>query len=135
MMKNKISHMIIYSLLILAVSAGLMLVTSCSDDTAYKQISQSEAKEIMDSDENVIILDVRELYEYEEGHIKGAVLIPYTEIENRAATELPDKESVILVYCRSGRRSKIAAQTLADLGYKNVMEFGGINDWEYGIEK
>ena len=135
MMKNKISHMIIYSLLILAVSAGLMLVTSCSDDTAYKQISQSEAKEIMDSNENVIILDVRELYEYEEGHIKGAVLIPYTEIENRAATELPDKESVILVYCRSGRRSKIAAQTLADLGYKNVMEFGGINDWEYGIEK
>ena len=123
------------SLLILAVSAGLMLVTSCSDDTAYKQISPSEAKEIMDSDENVIILDVRELYEYEEGHIKGAVLIPYTEIENRAATELPDKESVILVYCRSGRRSKIAAQTLADLGYKNVMEFGGINDWEYGIEK
>ena len=135
MMKNKISHMIIYSLLILAVSAGLMLVTSCSDDTAYKQISPSEAKEIMDSNENVIILDVRELYEYEEGHIKGAVLIPYTEIENRAATELPDKESVILVYCRSGRRSKIAAQTLADLGYKNVMEFGGINDWEYGIEK
>ena len=135
MMKNKISYMTIYSLLILAVSAGSMLVTSCSDDTAYKQISQSEAKEIMDSNENVIILDVRELYEYEEGHIKGAVLIPYTEIENRAATELPDKESVILVYCRSGRRSKIAAQTLADLGYKNVMEFGGINDWEYGIEK
>ncbi len=135
MMKNKISHMIIYSLLILAVFAGLMLVTSCSDDTAYKQISQSEAKEIMDSNENVIILDVRELYEYEEGHIKGAVLIPYTEIESRAETELPDKESVILVYCRSGRRSKIAAQTLADLGYKNVMEFGGINDWEYGIEK
>ena len=135
MMKNKISHMTIYSLLILAVSGGLMLVTSCSDDTAYKQISPSEAKEIMDSNENVIILDVRELYEYEEGHIKGAVLIPYTEIENRAATELPDKESVILVYCRSGRRSKIAAQTLADLGYKNVMEFGGINDWEYGIEK
>ena len=98
----------------------------------YKQITQSEAKALMDSETNYIILDTREQYEYDEGHISGAILIPYTEIESKAASALPDKEQLILVYCRSGRRSKIAAQSLADLGYTNVKEFGGIIDWEYG---
>ena len=99
----------------------------------YKQITQSEAKALMDSETNYIILDTREQYEFDEGHIAGAILIPYTEIEAKAASALPDKDQLILVYCRSGRRSKIAAQSLADLGYTNVQEFGGIIDWEYGV--
>ena len=98
----------------------------------YKQITQSEAKALMDSETNYIILDTREQYEFDEGHIAGAILIPYTEIETKAESVLTDKEQLILVYCRSGRRSKIAAQSLADLGYTNVKEFGGIIDWKYG---
>ena len=99
----------------------------------YKQITQAEAKALMDSETNYIILDTREQYEFDEGHIAGAILIPYTEIETKAESVLTDKEQLILVYCRSGRRSKIAAQSLADLGYTNVREFGGIIDWEYGV--
>ena len=89
----------------------------------------------MDSTEDVIILDVREQNEYDEGHIANAILLPYTEIEDKAEKVLPDKEALILVYCRSGRRSKIAAESLAELGYTNVKEFGGIIDWKYGTVK
>ncbi len=80
---------------------------------------------------------VLELYTYrnDEGHIPGAILIPYTEIENKAIELIPDKDKLILVYCRSGRRSKIAAESLAKLGYTNVKEFGGIIDWPYEVEK
>lgn len=101
----------------------------------YYQIPQDEAKRIMDEESNYIIVDAREQSEYDEGHIKGAIVIPYTEIEQKAEEMLPDKEQLILVYCRSGRRSKIAAQSLANMGYTNVKEFGGIIDWQYGIEK
>lgn len=101
----------------------------------YKQITQEEAKRIMDSEEEHIILDTREQSEFDEGHIPGAILIPYTEIEDKAKDFLPDKNAQILVYCRSGRRSKIAAETLAKLGYTNVKEFGGIIDWQYETEK
>ena len=101
----------------------------------YQQITQDEAKKIMDSSEDYILLDVREQSEFDEGHIPGAILIPYTEIDSKAETMLPDKEAQILVYCRSGRRSKIASESLAKLGYTNVKEFGGIIDWEYEIEK
>ena len=98
-------------------------------------ITSEEAKEIMDSQEGYIILDVRAQEEYEEGHIPGAIVIPHTEIEVRAEEELPDKGLLILIYCRSGRRSKIAAETLAELGYTNIREFGGILDWPYETEK
>ena len=101
----------------------------------YYQIPQDEAKRIMDEESDYIIVDAREQSEYDEGHIKGAIVIPYTEIEQKAEEMLPDKEQLILVYCRSGRRSKIAAQSLANMGYKNVKEFGGIIDWQYEIEK
>lgn len=101
----------------------------------YYQIPQDEAKRIMDEESDYIIVDAREQSEYDEGHIKGAIVIPYTEIEQKAEEMLPDKEQLILVYCRSGRRSKIAAQSLANMGYINVKEFGGIIDWQYGIEK
>lgn len=101
----------------------------------YEQISGEEAKKLMDSRKDYIILDARTSEEFNEGHIEGALLIPEYEIEERAEAELPRKDQLILVYCRSGRRSKIAAQALADSGYTNVKEFGGIIDWEYEIVK
>ena len=101
----------------------------------YEQITAEEAKKIMDSGVEHIILDTRERDEFDEGHIPGAILIPYTEIENKAEEMIPDKDKLILVYCRSGRRSKIAAESLAKLVYTNVKEFGGIIDWPYEIVK
>ena len=112
-----------------------IIVSEKGEKKMYQQITQQEAKRIMDSEEAHIILDTREQYEFDEGHIPGAILIPYTEIENKAEEILPDKTAQILVYCRSGRRSKIASEALAGLGYTNVKEFGGITDWEYEIEK
>ena len=88
----------------------------------------------MDSGEEYILLDVREQEEFEQGHILGAILIPYTEIDTKAEEMIPVKDVQILVYCRSGRRSKIAAESLANLGYTNVKEFGGNIDWPYEVE-
>ena len=99
----------------------------------FEQISQSEAKEIMDSGVSYFLLDARTQEEFDEGHIEGAVMIPEYEIESSQDKLPSDKNALILVYCRSGRRSKIAAQALCDLGYTNVKEFGGIITWEYEI--
>ena len=109
----------------------------CSDggSATYDQISGAEAKALMDSESGYIIIDARTQEEYDQGHIPGAILIPEYEIADRAEKELPDKDQLILVYCRSGRRSKIAAEELVKLGYTNVKEFGGIIDWEYEIVK
>ena len=109
----------------------------CSNggSATYEQISGAEAKALMDSESGYIIIDARTQEEYDEGHIPGAILIPEYEIADRAEKELPDKDQLILVYCRSGRRSKIAAEELVKLGYTNVKEFGGIIDWEYDIVK
>ena len=109
----------------------------CSDggSATYDQISGAEAKALMDSESGYIIIDARTQEEYDEGHIPGAIMIPEYEIADRAEKELPDKDQLILVYCRSGRRSKIAAEELVKLGYTNVKEFGGIIDWEYEIVK
>ena len=109
----------------------------CSDggSATYDQINGAEAKALMDSESGYIIIDARTQEEYDQGHIPGAVLIPEYEIADRAEKELPDKNQLILVYCRSGRRSKIAAEELLKLGYTNVKEFGGIIDWEYEIVK
>ena len=98
----------------------------------YEQITPVEAKYIMDSDNPYILLDVRTQEEYDAGHIEGAILIPDYEINTKAEAVLADKDALILVYCRSGRRSKNAASSLATLGYTNVKEFGGIIDWTYG---
>ncbi|MBE6753483.1 MAG: rhodanese-like domain-containing protein [Ruminococcaceae bacterium] len=100
----------------------------------YVSITAKEAKQLMDTEENYIIIDARTQEEYDVAHIPGAIMIPEYEIADRAEAELPDKEQLILVYCRSGRRSKIASQALADLGYTNVKEFGGIIDWPYETE-
>ena len=97
----------------------------------YEQITSAEAKEIMDTEQNYIILDVRTEEEFSEGHIAGAILIPDYEITEKAESILMDKEQQILVYCRSGRRSKNAASQLVELGYSKVKEFGGIIDWPY----
>lgn len=101
----------------------------------YEQITAEKAKELMDSETGYVIIDARTEEEYAEGHIEGAILIPEYEIAQRAESELPDKNRLILVYCRSGRRSKIASKALADLGYTNVKEFGGIIDWPYDVVK
>ncbi len=100
----------------------------------YTQITQDEAKQMMAQDDGHVIVDVRRRDEYDEGHIPGAILIPNESIENDPPAELPDPDQIILVYCRSGRRSKEAAQKLADMGYSNVYEFGGIIDWTGDIE-
>ena len=116
----------------------LLLLTGCggnSADGSYQQITQEEAKEMMDSQE-VIILDVREQGEYDSGHIPGAVLLPVGTIDETTAAEvIHEKDSTVLVYCRSGNRSKTASSTLAELGYTNIYEFGGINTWPYETEQ
>ena len=96
---------------------------------AYVSISQDEAKLMMQDDDGHVIVDVRRADEYAQGHIPGAILIPNESITNTPPEELPDKNQIILVYCRTGRRSKEASQKLADMGYVNVYEFGGIEDW------
>ena len=101
---------------------------------AYMNITQEEAKELMDTQENYIILDVRRQDEYDEKHIPGAILIPNEVIRERAEAELTDKDQLILVYCRSGNRSKQASEVLKELGYTYIREFGGIIDWPYEIE-
>ena len=108
---------------------------SADGSATYQQISGAEAKALMDSESGYVIIDARTQEEYDQGHIPGAILIPEYEIAARAENELPDKNQLILVYCRSGRRSKIAAEELVKLGYTNVKEFGGIIDWEYEIVK
>ncbi len=96
----------------------------------YKQISQSEAMKIMEEQTGYIILDVRTLDEFAQGHIPGAICVPNENIGTSDVPQLRDRSQMILVYCRSGRRSKEAAKKLADIGYTNVLEFGGINDWQ-----
>ena len=121
-------------LLTLALPFGCV---GCSGggSASYEQISGAEAKALMDSESGYVIIDARTQEEYDQGHIPGAILIPEYEIADRAKKELHDKNQLILVYCRSGRRSKIAAEELVKLGYTNVKEFGGIIDWEYEIIK
>ena len=120
---------------------AMMLLTACGQaqenkqEATYVSITAKEAKEIMDSQQGYIILDTRTEQEYDEGHIPGAIVISHDEILEKAEDILTDKDQLILVYCRSGRRSKLAAADLVKLGYTNVKEFGGIIDWPYEVEK
>ena len=121
------------------MTALLLLLTACSSGAqvmdgdgmvrSYTQISQDEAKEMMEHDDGHVIVDVRRPDEFAGGHIPGAVCIPNESIGSEQPEELTDLDQVILIYCRSGNRSKQAAQKLFDMGYTNVYEFGGINDW------
>ena len=115
---------------ILTVAVIIILtLTGCSDG-GYKKITTAQAKEIMEN-EQVIVLDVRTEEEFREGHIENAILLPNVEITLKAEEMLTDKDAKILVYCRSGRRSEAAARDLLEMGYKNVYDFGGLNEWEY----
>ena len=112
-----------------ALLAALLAACGVSSKTSYRQITADEAAQLMQEETGFVLLDVRTQEEYASGHIPGAICIPNETIGSEEIPELPDKDQLILVYCRSGNRSKQAAQKLADQGYTNVVEFGGINDW------
>lgn len=99
----------------------------------YQTITPQEGKQLLDSDSGVILVDVREQSEYDDGHIPGAILLPLGQINDQAATVLPDQAATIIVYCRSGRRSQSAANALLSLGYTNVLDMGGISSWPYDV--
>ena len=125
--------------LLIPMMLSAVLLSSCGttggSSSGYRQISMDEAVKMMKDEKNYIILDVRRPDEYAEGHIPGAINVPNEEIGTAEIAELPDKSQLILVYCRSGRRSKEAAGKLVKLGYTNIVEFGGIQDYEGEIEK
>lgn len=128
-----------YSVLILAIVV-ILSITACGkepemSENTYEHISREAAKNLMDTEENYIILDVRTEEEYAEGHIAGAICIPNETIDETVTDELSEKDQLILVYCRSGNRSVQASEKLAELGYTNIKEFGGINTWEYETEQ
>ena len=104
-------------------------ITNASENVSYQQITQEKAKEMMQADDGHIIVDVRRQDEFDSGHIPGAILIPNESIGTECPKELPDLNQIIMIYCRSGRRSKEASQKLADMGYTHIYEFGGIIDW------
>ena len=125
-------------IIMLLISLSLFGLTACQDgdnSATYEQITAQEAKTIMDTEQDYIIIDARTEEEFAEGHIEDAILITEYEIAEKAETELPDKDALILVYCRSGRRSKIASEELVKLGYTHVKEFGGIINWPYETVK
>ena len=126
--------------LLLLLTVSLAGCCSREEDTkntvSYQQITAEEAKSMMVEQPDAMILDVREQDEYDAGHIPGAVLLSVGTInEETAASVIPEKDTVVLVYCRSGNRSKTASQALADLGYTQIYEFGGIKDWPYEVER
>lgn len=135
--EKEISMKKLFIILMVLIAATF---TSCSTNqgevtTEYKKITSLQAKEMMDQNADILILDVRSQEEFDTGHIKNALLIPDNEITEKAESILGDKSATILVYCRSGRRSELAANALVELGYSNVYDFGGINDWTYDIVK
>ena len=142
-MKNRVR--IAVSALIALLALGLWLMKADNDrhvldrdgmvNVGYVHISQEDARAQMVDGEDYILLDVRTQAEYAEGHIPGAICLPNETIGSEPPAELPDREQTILVYCRSGRRSAEDAQKLADMGYVNVLEFGGILDWTGEIVK
>ena len=125
-MKGSTKSIAALLLLVLLTAAGC---SAAPQDAAYRQISMKEAAELMETQEDFILLDVRTEEEFAEQHIPGAICIPNEEIGAEEPPQLPDREQLILVYCRSGNRSKQASQKLAELGYSNVVECGGIQDW------
>ena len=144
-MKNMWNYIIIAGIAVVVIIIGVVIFIRQNAKNnildgpgmvnSFTQISQDEAKEMMKKNDGHIIVDVRRQDEYEQGHIPGAILIPNESIGAQRPAELPNLNQIILVYCRSGRRSKEAAQKLFDMGYKNIYEFGGIIDWTGDIVK
>ena len=135
-MKTKLNKKILS--ICLTILLCLFVFSGCNQDknskeNIYMQITAEEAKNIMNNETDYLILDVRTEEEFAEAHIEGAILIPDYEIAQKAESILTNKDQLILVYCRSGRRSKIAASELAAMGYTNIKDFGGIIDWPYDI--
>ncbi|MGM0653570.1 MAG: rhodanese-like domain-containing protein [Bacillota bacterium] len=135
---------ILAAILIIALFSGILwqdkLINAYNDiftseeifeEAEYKSLSPEEAKEMMEN-EDVIVVDVRTEEEFRQGHIEGAILIPDYDLDTLASEKLPDREATILLYCRSGNRSKLSAHLLNGMGYQNVYDFGGILDWRYG---
>ena len=124
---------------LITIILSALLLSSCAatgkSSLGYRTITMDEAVKMMSSERDYIILDVRTPEEYAEGHIPGAINVPNETIGTAEIPELPDKAQLILVYCRSGRRSKEASEKLVKLGYTNIVEFGGIIDWKGEIEK
>lgn len=118
---------------LLPIIITALLLVGCAvpaeQEISYRQITMDKAVAMMEEEEGYIILDVRTAAEFDEKHIPGAINIPNEAIGTDAIPELPDKDQLILVYCRSGKRSKQASEKLVKLGYTNVVEFGGIIDW------
>ena len=123
----------LFAVLMAALTLSACTAEKTSENAGYMCITPQEAKKIMDTQDGYVILDTRTEEEYETGHIPGAIVISHEQIKEKAEQVLTDKDQLILVYCRSGRRSKLAAQDLVDLGYTNVKEFGGIIDWPYEV--
>ena len=131
---------IIYIILVIIILGGSILIfnrknKNIEKEETIKYVSMDEIVKIMDENKDYIILDVRTIEEYKEGHIPNAICIPNETIGEGIIKELPDKEQLILIYCRSGNRSKQAAEKLKKLGYTNLVEFGGIKDWKGEIVK
>lgn len=128
-MRRFLALALVLVLCLTGCNAGISKESATTVMTGYKQISQDEAKAMMTRDDGHIIVDVRRQDEYDAGHIPGAILIPNESIDKERPKELPDLDQIILVYCRSGRRSKEASEKLAKMGYTNIYEFGGIITW------
>ncbi|MBQ9764201.1 MAG: rhodanese-like domain-containing protein [Phascolarctobacterium sp.] len=122
-----------YILMVALVIGGLFMFMQ--NGNANQTMTYEELQNKLNAKEDFVLLDVRTQEEFDAGHIAGAVLLPYDEINVKAATVLPDKEKEIVLYCRSGRRSAIAKKELVELGYKDVEDFGGVNRWKGVLEK
>ena len=125
---------LLWAVVAVALFAGCAPGGEHEGEAVYVNITAQEAKKIMDTQTSYVILDTRTQEEYDEGHSPGAIVISHDQILQKAETVLTDKNQLILVYCRSGRRSKLAAEDLVKLGYTNIKEFGGIIDWPYEVE-
>ena len=128
-MKHQRNNKIRVAAAVAALLAALLAACGASSKPSYRQITADEAARMMQEETDFVLLDVRTQEEYASGHIPGAICIPNETIGSEEIPELPDKDQLILVYCRSGNRSKQASQKLAEQGYTNVVEFGGINGW------
>ncbi len=122
---------------IVAAMVFLVAISGCSyeeEGSVYMNIGPKEAKKLMEELDEFVLLDARSEEEFSEGHIPGAIVIPHDKIYERAESEISEKDVPVFVYCRSGRRSKVAAEALLELGYEKIYEFGGISSWPYEIE-
>lgn len=135
----------LWSILILSLLLTTLLISGCAEKSvskelttvsgSYEKIDPAQAKEMLESDPTVILVDVRTKEEYETGHIPNSLLLPQENMASLVDKMLPDKEKKIIVYCRSGRRSALAANQLIEAGYKQVFDLGGILDWPYEVVK